>query len=138
MTKEDNEDIKNSSKCWICDNTYVDNNIKVRDHCHITGKYKGSPHRDYNINLELNQKIPVIFHIKKNYDSHLIMQELGKFDIKINVKSNGLKLYMSFIVNDKLGFIDSFQFLSSLLDSLVKNIIKDDFKYLCQEFDNNV
>ena len=37
MTKEqDNECFKNSAKCWICDNDYVDNNIKVRDYCHIT------------------------------------------------------------------------------------------------------
>ena len=36
MTKEDNENFKNSAKCWICDNDYVDNNAKVRDHCHIT------------------------------------------------------------------------------------------------------
>ena len=45
---------------------------------------------------------------------------------------------MSFIINNKLLFIDSFYFLSSSLDSLVKNLGKDDFKYLSQEFDNNV
>ena len=33
--------------------------------------------------------------------------------------------------------MDNFQFLSSLLDSLVKNLNKDDFKYLSQECDNN-
>ena len=49
MTKEDNEDFKNSTKCWICNNDYVENNIKVRDHCHITGKNRGSAHRDCNI-----------------------------------------------------------------------------------------
>ena len=38
MTKEDNENFKNSSKCWICDNDYVDNDVKVRDHCHIIRK----------------------------------------------------------------------------------------------------
>ena len=38
MTKEDNEDFNNSTKSWICDNYYVDNDVKVRDHCHITGK----------------------------------------------------------------------------------------------------
>ena len=38
MTKEDNEDFKNSTKCWICNNDYIDNGVKVRDHCHITGK----------------------------------------------------------------------------------------------------
>ena len=36
MTKENNESFKNSSKCWICDNDYVDNNVKVRDQCLIT------------------------------------------------------------------------------------------------------
>ena len=39
MTKEDNEDFKNSSKCWIYENDYVDYDVKVRDHRHITGKY---------------------------------------------------------------------------------------------------
>ena len=46
----------------------------------------------------------------------------------------GLEKYMSFSNNNKLRFIDSFQFLSSSLDSLVKNLAKDDFKYLSQEF----
>ena len=73
MTKEDNEDFKNSTKCWICDKDYIGNDFKVRDHCHITGKYRGSAHRDFNINLKLNHKILVVFHNLKNYDSHLIM-----------------------------------------------------------------
>ena len=41
-------------------------------------------------------------------------------------------------MNNNLRFFDSFQFLTSSLDSLVKNLAKDDFKYLSQEFDNNV
>ena len=55
-TKEDSEDFKNSTKCWICDNDYIDKDVKLREHCHITGKYRGSPHRDCNINLKLNDK----------------------------------------------------------------------------------
>ena len=66
------------------------------------------------------------------------MQELGKFNLKINVIPNGLEKYMSFSINNTLSFIDSFQFLSSSLDSLVENLDKDDFKYLSQAFDNNV
>ena len=66
------------------------------------------------------------------------MQKVGKFSLKINVITNGLKRYMTFSINNKLNFIDSFQFLSSSLDSLVKNLGKDNFKYLSQEFDNNV
>ena len=136
MTKEDNENFKNYTKCQIWDNEYVDNDVKVRDHCHITGKYRGSAHRDCNINLKLNNKIPVVFHNLKNYYSHFIMQELGKFNLKINLIPNGLEKYTSLTINEKLSFIDTFQFLSSLLDSLVKNLSKDDFKHFSQELDN--
>ena len=52
MTKEDNEDFKDSNKCWVCDNDYIDNDVKVRNHFHITGKYRGSAHRHCNINLK--------------------------------------------------------------------------------------
>ena len=51
MTKENNEDFKNSTKFWIFNNDYIDSDVKVRAHCHITGKYRGSVRRDYNINL---------------------------------------------------------------------------------------
>ena len=50
MTKKNNEDFANSTKCWNCQNDYLDNDVRVRDHCHITGKYRGSAHRDSNIN----------------------------------------------------------------------------------------
>ena len=62
MTKENNEDFENSTKCWTCDNNYTDSNAKVRDHCHIIGKYRVSAHRDCDINIKSNHKIPVVFH----------------------------------------------------------------------------
>ena len=31
MTIEDNENFKNSSKCWICDNDYIDNDVIAID-----------------------------------------------------------------------------------------------------------
>ena len=73
MTKEDNEDFENSTKCWVCDNDYIDVDVKVRDHCHITGKYRGSPHRNCSISVKLNYKIPVLFQNLKIYDSHIIL-----------------------------------------------------------------
>ena len=110
----------------------------MQDHCHFTGKYRGSTHRERNINIKLNHNVPVVFHNVQSYDSHLIMQEIGKFNPKINVMANRLEKYLKFSINNKLSFIDSFQFPSSSLDSLVKNLAKDGFKYLSQEFDNNV
>ena len=120
ITKKVNEDFK----CWIYDDHYVYNDVKVRDHCYVTGKYKGSAHRDCNINVKLKNKMYVVFHNLKNYDSHLVMQKLSKFNLKRNVIPNGLEKYISFTINNGLNFIDRFQFLSSLLNSLVKNLSK--------------
>ena len=72
MTKEDNEDFK-SSKYWICDNDYIDTDVKVRDHCHITETNIDSAHRDCNINFKMNYKIPAVIHNLKIYDSQLTM-----------------------------------------------------------------
>ena len=46
-----NGTLENSTKCWICNNDYIETGVKVRDHCCITGKYRGSAHRDCNIIL---------------------------------------------------------------------------------------
>ena len=104
ITKKDNENLMNSAKCWICENDYVDGNVKVRDHCIVTGRYTDYVHSHF----KLNHKNPVVFHNLKNYDSHLILQELSKFNFKLKVIINGLKKYMSFNINNKLGLIDSF------------------------------
>ena len=53
LTEEDDEDFENSTKCWIYDNGYIDADITVRDHCHITGSNRGSVHRDCNISIKL-------------------------------------------------------------------------------------
>ena len=119
MTKEDNEDFKDSIKYSICDNDYVDNNVEARDHCHITGNNRVSANRYCNVNIKLNHKISVVFHNLRNYDYHFIMQKLEKLNLKVNVILNELEKYMRFTINNKLSFIDSLQFLSSLLHSSV-------------------
>ena len=78
------------------------------------------------------------FHNLKNYDSHLIMQELGEFNLIIKVILNELEKYLSFTINNELSFINSSVFLSSSSDNLIKNLVKNDFKYLIQKFYNDV
>ena len=74
MTKKYNEDFENSTRCWICNSDYIDNDVKIRDHCHITGKYRGSVHRDCNIiNVKLNHEIPVVFHNLKIIIIHILL-----------------------------------------------------------------
>ena len=130
MSAEYEERFQLSDKCWICDKLFDAENNKVKDHCNITGKYRGSAHWSCNVNLKLNRKVSVIFNNLRGYDSHLIMQEINKFDIELNVIPNGLEKYTAFTINNNSVFIDSMQFMNSSLNKLVKNLSGNDFKYL--------
>ena len=68
----------------------------------------------------------------------LLCKKIGKSKLKINVIPKWIRKYMSFPISDKLSFIGSFHFLCSSLDSLIKNLGKDYFKHLSQEFDDNI
>ena len=151
MTKENKRDFKKATKCYICDKPYNNNDIRVRDHCHITGEFRGSAHQDCNLKLRINPdkiKIPVIFHNLRGYDSHFIMQQIGKIAIEhiyknkrgeecqmdINAIPNNMEKYMAFMLGKHLVFLDSFQFMSSSLVNLAKNLPNEAFKYTQEEF----
>ena len=72
MTEKEEHLFQESNNCWICKKLIENDDEKVRDHCHITGKFRGAAHWDCNINFQLTKKVPVIFHNLKGYDSHLI------------------------------------------------------------------
>ena len=91
MSKEDEKRFYSSNKYWICNKLFVAVDNKVRHHDCVTGKYRGSAHWNCNVNLKLTKKVPVIFPNLKGYDSHLMMQETGKFDIKVGITQNGLE-----------------------------------------------
>ena len=135
MVSEKEEHLfQQSNSCWICKKLIDNGAEKVRDHCHVTGKFTGAAHWDCNINFQLTKKVPVIFHNLRGYDSHLIFNELDKFDVKIKVIPNGLEKYMTFFLNKNLVFIDSMQFLNSRLDKIVINLSHEGFKNLVEEF----
>ena len=67
MTKEDNENFESSTKCQICDNTFVKGDVNTKVH---------KAHRGCNINISLNCNILIMFQIQKYFDAHLIIQEL--------------------------------------------------------------
>ena len=135
---EDEERFQVSNKCWICNKLFDGGDNKIRDHCHVTGKYRGSAHWSCNINLGLTKKVHVMFHDLRGYDSHLIMQEIGKFAVKISVIPNGLEKYMAFTINNNLAFIGSMKLINFSLDNLVKNLSEMDFQYLSQEFSGDL
>ena len=151
MTEVDEQHFKTMDECHICGEKYTDKDVLVRDHCHITGKFRGSAHQECNLKLRIkpeNIKIPVIFHNLRGYDSHCIMQQIGeiankhgytnkkgeKQDLNINAIPNNMEKYMAFMLGNHLTFIDSFQFMSSSLDKLASNLPKDDLIYTSKAF----
>ena len=96
MSEEEEQQFQLSDVCWIYDKLIDNDDEKVRDHCHVTGKFRGAAHWICNINLQLTKKVAVIFHNLRGYDSYLIFRELYKFDVKIDMIPKRLEKYMVF------------------------------------------
>ena len=107
---------------------------KVKDHCHLTVKYRGVDHSKDNIIVTQKQSIfmPFVFHIFSNFDCHLFFMKLVdknndkvKFEVipKTNVE------YLS-VTYGCIKFFDSYRFLSNSLDKLVKTLVHNSKKSL--------
>ena len=136
MTQEDAEDYKNNNICRFCEK-FIESD-KVRDHCHLTGNYRGPAHSICNINVTQKQSnfIPFIFHNFSNYDCQMFFKKLvdKKNDkVKFDIIPKTNEEYIS-VTYGCIRFIDSYRFLSSGLDLLVKNLDENDFKILKKEF----
>ena len=137
MDKKDLHNFKTGVRCHICGNRFTRECKKVRDHCHITGLYRGAAHESCNLNYKYPSYIPCVFHNLRGYDSHLICQSVGLFqDEDIQCVPNNTEKYISFSLGP-LRFIDSFQFMSQSLETLTENLVKkgvSNFKHFSKEF----
>ena len=159
MTQEDKIDFRRATHCHICEeeidkDTDDENYRVVRDHCHLTGKYRGAAHNMCNLKFRLPKFYPVIFHNLSGYDSHLFIKNLGKSEGKIDCIPNNEEKYISFTkhilvdkfidkkgeeveVKRKIRFIDSFKFMATSLDNLVNNLPKESFKNLTEFYEGD-
>ena len=136
MTQEDEEKYKNNNICRFCEKTIESD--KVRDHCHLTGKYRGPAHNTCNINVKQKDSnfISLAFHNFSNYDCHKFFKRLvdlikDKVKFKIIPKTNEDYIAVKY---GCIRFIDSYRFLSESLDKLVKNLDVHDFEILKKGF----
>ena len=116
---------------------FVKKNIqcdKIRDHCLLTSRYRGPAHSKCNNNVTQKQSnfIPFIFHNFSNYDCHMFFKKLvnktkNKVDFDIISKTNEEFITVTY---GFIRFIDSYRFLSSGLDSLVKRLVDNSHKTL--------
>ena len=130
--------------CHICEGELGKD--RVRDHCHLTGKYRGAAHNSCNLSYKVPKFFPVLLHNLSNYDAHLFVKKLrGDDNERINCIPCNEEKYISFsreVVVDKfinkegkevtvkreLRFLDSFRFMPSSLDALSKNLSKEQCK----------
>ena len=68
IKSEDEKIYHNSHICWKHKQEL--NTDKVRDHCHVTGKFRGAAHNKCNLELRIPRKLPIIFHSLQEYDGH--------------------------------------------------------------------
>ena len=62
LTPQEFDVHRNANCCFICDKPFAWQNVKVHDHCHITGMYRGAAHANCNINYKRPSYVPVCFH----------------------------------------------------------------------------
>src|SRR6218665_1908087 len=124
FNSNDRKNFKVATSCHICGGLLGED--RVRDNCHLNGKFKGAAHYECNLNYKIPKFIPVVFHNLSCYDSHLFVKKLrGSQGDRIKNKEG-----KESIVRRELRFIDSFSFMSSSLDSLSKNLNKGQCKNL--------
>ena len=160
LTPQEEKGFQSATICHICEQDLnIDKEtgqiLKVRDHCHFTGEYRGAAHNQCNLKCKKPLILSVLFHNLQGYDSHLFIKQLAKVSGDLSCIPSTEEKYISFskkIVVDeyfsrKMGklfpkkfeirFIDSFKFLQTSLANLVSNLQPSDFKNLNRVIKHN-
>ena len=96
-----------TTTCHLCTKTHGAD--KVKDHCHVTGKYRGVAHSSNNSMCRLSKsgwKLPVVIHNLKGYVRHPVTKALKSEFGKVEVIPQNMEKYLSLTVG-KLKNIDS-------------------------------
>lgn len=122
---------RNAETCYICKNEFSIANHKVKDHCHITGLFRGAACNTCNLKCKLPDFLPILLHNLTNYDLHLFVKEFGSDDREIQIIPHNEEKYISISKSIskkiKLRFLDSFRFMPGSLENLGKNLSKEQF-----------
>ena len=143
LTPEEEKDFQSAKVCHIFEEDLFVNEktgqiLKVRDHCHFTGEYRGAAHKECNLKCRKPLVLLVIFHNLQGYDSHLFIKQPAKVSGDLSCIPSTEEKYISFSrkkgtllpIKFEIRFIDSFKFLQTSLANLVSNLQPTDFKNL--------
>ncbi|EZA58220.1 hypothetical protein X777_01597 [Ooceraea biroi] len=106
LTQDERENFNSAIHCYIYEKPFAPDDTRVRDHCHLTGRYRGPAHANCNLNYKDSYTIPIVFHNLSGYDAHFIIKELANnFKGNVDVLPITKEKYISFTkhVNDADG-----------------------------------
>ncbi|XP_067208480.1 uncharacterized protein [Linepithema humile] len=102
LTREESEKFRSTAMCHVCEKPFTPDDTRVRDHCHLTGRYRGAAHSSCNLNYKDSHVIPVIFHNLSGYDAHFIIKDVANaFEDNVELLPLTKKRYISFTKNVK-------------------------------------
>lgn len=133
LTNEQINNFNNATVCHICENLFIDGDIRVRDHCHLSGEFRGPAHSNCNLNYKIKKFIPIVFHNLSNYDANFLIKSIALgFEGSISLLPINKNKFISFSkqvgnTGITLRFIDSFRFMSTSISKL-SSYLKDSEK----------
>ena len=135
MTPESTALFEAATHCYLCNKQIPRFGVKkTRDHDHTkpADNFRGASCQGCNLNLKRRDFIPVVFHNLAGYDAHHIISAIGELvtdESELTAIPKTKEKYVSFTWG-KLRFLDSFGFLSSSLDKLVKDLKPEEMRTL--------
>jgi len=139
LTADEQKRFDETSRCEKCSIAFDDKILKMRDHCHRSGKWRYCLCARCNFKLKNSRKITCLCHNLSNYDQFFILEAISKiynpkFD-KVSIIPKTLEKYKSFTFN-KLRFVDSFSFMSASLVKVVSTLGSENFGIFREHFQN--
>jgi len=102
FTRDNLEKFNNATHCHICEKPFAPDDTRVRDHCHLTERFRCSAHSNCNLNYKDSHCIPVVFHNLSGYDAHFIIKEIATaYDGRVELLPITKEKYISFTKNVK-------------------------------------
>ena len=142
LAPQEEYEFEQATVCHICELPL--GRDSVRDHCHLTGRYRGAAHNECNLAFRMPKFYPVFFHNLSGYDTHMFIKDIADTPGEIKCIAKTEENYISFsktIVVDsfvkwdketgnyeeirvrrEIRFLDSFKFMASSLEKLVSNL----------------
>ncbi|XP_070158019.1 uncharacterized protein [Polyergus mexicanus] len=148
FTSDEWERFMSATHCRVCERPFEPEDARVRDYCHLTGRYRGLAYSNCNLNYKETYVIPVFFHNLSGYDAHFIIRDVANaFPGNVELLPLTKETYISFTKNFedtsnerwfgkriKSRFVDFFKFLSASLEKLASYLDKSELRIVRSEF----